>query len=104
MFRQSYEGLTRDQQLVFRLLGQLPGDHIETHNVAGLAGLSMAHADILLESLVDAHLLSPSTPGGYVIHELLHVYAAQLAGEVAPASADPGSTSTAPSVCRDTEY
>ncbi|MFI9819140.1 BTAD domain-containing putative transcriptional regulator [Streptomyces sp. NPDC052013] len=83
VFRQSYEGLTPSQQRVFRLLGRLPGDHIETHNVAGLAGLSLMHADTLLESLVDAHLLTTSTPGRYVVHELLHAYAVQLAGEAA---------------------
>ncbi|MET9801633.1 BTAD domain-containing putative transcriptional regulator [Streptomyces sp. NPDC006368] len=88
VFRQSYEGLSPGQQRVFRLLGGLPGDHIETHNVAGLAGLSPAHADILLESLVDAHLLSTSEPGRYVIHELLHAYATQLAGDAGAAPPD----------------
>jgi DNA-binding SARP family transcriptional activator len=90
VFRQSYEGLTPGQQRVFRLLGQLPGDHIETHIVAGLARVSLGYADTLLESLVDAHLLSTSTPGRYVIHELLHAYAVHLAGDAAAPSTDRG--------------
>lgn len=92
VFRQSYEGLTPGQQRIFRLLGQLPGDHIETHIVAGLARMSIVYADTLLESLVDAHLLGTSTPGRYVIHELLHAYAVQLAGDPAPPAADLGPT------------
>ncbi|GAA1928105.1 AfsR/SARP family transcriptional regulator [Streptantibioticus ferralitis] len=83
VFRQSYAGLSRGQQRIFRLLGQMPGDHIETRNVAGLARISLAQADTLLESLVDAHLLATSSPGRYVIHELLHAYAGQLAAETA---------------------
>ncbi|MFI6207970.1 BTAD domain-containing putative transcriptional regulator [Streptomyces sp. NPDC051041] len=94
VFRQSYLGLSRAQQHVFRLLGQLPGDHIETSTVAGLAGISLAQADALLESLVDAHLLGTSTPGRYVIHELLHAYAGQLAAETA--ATDLGMTPPAP--------
>ncbi|MGV9567159.1 BTAD domain-containing putative transcriptional regulator [Streptomyces sp. NPDC003480] len=90
VFRQSYLGLSRAQRHVFRLLGQLPVDHIETYTVAGLAGISLEQADALLESLVDAHLLGTSIPGRYVIHELLHAYAGQLAAET-PA-ADPGIT------------
>ncbi|MEU5547922.1 BTAD domain-containing putative transcriptional regulator [Streptomyces sioyaensis] len=83
VFRQSYDGLTRGQQRIFRLLGQLPGDHIETHTVAQLAGLSVPQTDHLLESLVDAHLLNASGPGRYRIHELLHMYALRLAGAIA---------------------
>ncbi|MEU0337011.1 BTAD domain-containing putative transcriptional regulator [Streptomyces sp. NPDC006193] len=84
-FRQSYLGLSRAQQGVFRLLGQLPVTHIETCTVAALAGISLDQADALLESLVDAHLLGTSVPGRYVIHELLHAYAGQLAAETAAA-------------------
>ncbi len=78
VFRQSYDGLTRSQQHIFRALGRLPSDDIETHKAARLAGLSAARADPLLESLVDAHLLQAAGPGRYRIHELLHAYAIRL--------------------------
>ncbi|MFD9210627.1 BTAD domain-containing putative transcriptional regulator [Streptomyces sioyaensis] len=78
VFRQSYDGLTQSQQHIFRVLGRLPSDGIETHNVARLAGLSAARVDHLLESLVDAHLLQAVLPGRYRIHELLHAYAIRL--------------------------
>lgn len=81
-FRQSYQGLAPEQRRVFRLLGQLPGDLIDVGNVAGLAGLPAVHTDLLLESLVDAHLLHAMAPGRYRMHELLHAYAAELAGEL----------------------
>ncbi|GAA1928190.1 hypothetical protein GCM10009753_72400 [Streptantibioticus ferralitis] len=80
VFRQSYEGLDAAQQRIFRLLGQVPADRIEARNMAALAGLSVVHTDRLLESLVDAHLLSASGPACYGIHGLIHAYAAQLAG------------------------
>ncbi|MFD7668592.1 BTAD domain-containing putative transcriptional regulator [Streptomyces sp. NPDC059788] len=85
VFHQAYRGLSRAQQHVFRLLGRLPGDHIGTHNVAGLAGISLSQADALLESLVDTHLLGTPAPGRYVIHELLHAYAVQIAADKATA-------------------
>lgn len=81
-FRQSYQGLAPEQRRVFRLLGQLPGDLIDVGNVAGLAGLPAVHTDLLLESLVDAHLLHAMAPGRYRMHELLHAYAAELAGDL----------------------
>ncbi|MFI6210324.1 BTAD domain-containing putative transcriptional regulator [Streptomyces sp. NPDC051041] len=81
VFRQSYEGLGTAQQQLFRLLGQVPADRIEPRTVAARAGLSVAHAERLLESLVDAHLLSATGPEPrYAIHELVHAFAAQLAG------------------------
>ncbi|MFD7666786.1 BTAD domain-containing putative transcriptional regulator [Streptomyces sp. NPDC059788] len=80
VFRQSYEGLGAAQQRVFRLLGQVPADRIEARAIAARAGLSTVHAEWLLESLVDAHLLRVSGTGRYDIHELVHTYAAQLAG------------------------
>lgn len=82
VFRQSYEGLDPLQQHVFRVLGQVPPDRIEARAVAAVAGLSQAHADRLLGSLVDAHLLSACGPTRYGIHELVHAYAAQLADAV----------------------
>ncbi|MEU0333640.1 BTAD domain-containing putative transcriptional regulator [Streptomyces sp. NPDC006193] len=83
VFRQSYEGLGAAQQDVFRLLARVPADRIEARTVAARCGLPVARAEQLLESLVDAHLLSASGPARYSIHELVHSFAAQLAGTVA---------------------
>ncbi|MFJ5531140.1 BTAD domain-containing putative transcriptional regulator [Streptomyces sp. NPDC093261] len=89
VFRQSYEGLGIAQQDVFRLLGQVPADRIEARTVAARSGLPVAHAERLLESLVDAHLLSACGPARYGIHELVHAFAAQLAGAMAETPPEP---------------
>ncbi|MEV8597868.1 BTAD domain-containing putative transcriptional regulator [Streptomyces sp. NPDC052012] len=89
VFRQSYRGLGEDQRHIFRLLGHVPAGAIDARVVAAIARLSVPHAERLLESLVDAHLLSASGPDRYAIHELLHSYAAQLAEEEPPLLAEP---------------
>ncbi|MDT0343942.1 AfsR/SARP family transcriptional regulator [Streptomyces litchfieldiae] len=93
-FRQVYDDLNTLQQYIFRLLGRLPSEHVETHSVSELSGLSGTHTDQLLESFVDAHLLSTSAPGRYRMHKLLRAYAARLAGEVNASARRSGSPLT----------
>ncbi|WP_188317068.1 AfsR/SARP family transcriptional regulator [Solihabitans fulvus] len=79
-FDLSYQHLDADQRRLFRLLGLHPGADIDLHAAAALAGLSLCHAEDLLEDLVDAHLLQQPAAGRYCLHELLRIYAADRCG------------------------
>lgn len=63
----------------FRLLGLLPFGHFGADAAAALLGTTPRHAEDLLETLADAHLVEPSTPGCYRLHDLLRSYARELA-------------------------
>jgi tetratricopeptide (TPR) repeat protein len=84
-FGLSYQHLTASRQRLFRLLGLVPGADIDRYAAAALADATPAHADRLLEDLVDAHLLEAPAPYRYRCHDLLRQYAARCAGaEPAP--------------------
>ncbi|GAA4049215.1 AfsR/SARP family transcriptional regulator [Nonomuraea soli] len=74
-FTLSYEQLGPDRQRMFRLLGLQPGRDLTADAAAALAGLSLDEAEIILEDLLDAHLLSQRVPGRYVLHDLLREHA-----------------------------
>jgi DNA-binding SARP family transcriptional activator len=63
----------------FRLLGLHPGSDVDPYAVAALAGTSLEDAHRRLEMLSRAHLLQSTGPGRYGMHDLLRVYAAELA-------------------------
>lgn len=65
---------------VFRLLGLHPGPDVDAHAVAALAGLPVASCKKLLRELVGASLLDEYLPGRYRIHDLLRLFARELAG------------------------
>src|SRR5205814_3579695 len=65
--------------LMFRLLGLHPGPDITATAAASLAGVPPAEARRLLHELTRAHLLTEPVAGRYALHDLLRVYAAELA-------------------------
>ncbi|MEV0456737.1 ATP-binding protein [Catellatospora methionotrophica] len=71
----------------FRQLGLHPGDTFEPHAVAALTGSSPATARKRLHALRRAHLLAESSGGRYRMHDLIRVYAAELAGGIPTAAA-----------------
>jgi DNA-binding SARP family transcriptional activator len=79
VFSWSYRHLDRDSARAFRLLGLHPDTYIEPHAGAALLGTTVAHARRLLMALARAHLIRPVGPARYAMHELLRVYAAELA-------------------------
>ncbi|GIG56909.1 SARP family transcriptional regulator [Longispora fulva] len=87
-FNLSYDALPADQRWLFRLLGLHPGADFEPHSVAALAGRTPDAAERLLERLADAHLLLRGTGDRYTFHDLLRVYAADRAADLAPADRD----------------
>jgi tetratricopeptide (TPR) repeat protein len=64
----------------FALLGVLDGPELSTPVVARLLDASHVRAEAALERLVDAQLLVPAlSPGRYRLHDLLRLYARELA-------------------------
>ncbi|WP_188316913.1 AfsR/SARP family transcriptional regulator [Solihabitans fulvus] len=70
-FALSYQHLDAPRQRMFRLLGLHPGPDWDSHLAAVLTETSPRQAELLLEDLVDAHLLQQAEPGRYRFHDLL---------------------------------
>jgi len=79
VFSWSYRHLDGDSARALRLLGLHPGIDIEPHAGAALMGTTVAQARRLLAALARAHLIRPVGPARYAMHDLLRVYAAELA-------------------------
>jgi DNA-binding SARP family transcriptional activator len=84
-FLLSYERLPADCQYVFRQLGRYPG-MFTCASAAALAGMSPADMDVVLEQLVDEHLLEQLDIGSYRLHVLLRQFAQSLAVPWEPVS------------------
>ncbi|MGW5655169.1 BTAD domain-containing putative transcriptional regulator [Streptomyces humi] len=82
VFSWSYGTLSPPAARMFRLLGVHPGPDISVAAAASLAGLPVEHAGRLLTALADSHLVTEYSRGRYVLHDLLRMYAAELAGTV----------------------
>lgn len=85
VFSWSYRNLPTEVARAFRLIGGYPGQHLDAYTMAALAGTDLADARALLHSLAGAHLVQPAGPNRYGTHDLLRAYAAELAGDDAPA-------------------
>ncbi|MEN3361354.1 MAG: hypothetical protein V7637_5336 [Mycobacteriales bacterium] len=82
VFSWSYRALSPAAARLFRLLGLHPGADIPAPAAAGLAGLPAAEARPLLAELTGAGLVAEPAPGRYALHDLLRVYAADLASRL----------------------
>ncbi|MGH3757841.1 tetratricopeptide repeat protein [Actinophytocola sp.] len=80
-FELSYQSLPPVAQRMFRLLGSHPGTDFTARSAAALAGLSVEEAGVVLETLLDEHLLQQRTAGRYRFHDLLRKYAGDLPDE-----------------------
>jgi DNA-binding SARP family transcriptional activator len=78
-FHLSYDGLEPAARRAFHLLALLDQPTVSTWLAAALLRVPPAGAERLLESLVDAQLLQAVTADRYRSHDLLRVYAAELA-------------------------
>ncbi|WP_329363317.1 AfsR/SARP family transcriptional regulator [Streptomyces sp. NBC_01483] len=79
VFSCSYHVLSPSVARLFRLLSLHPGPHIGVAAATALGGLPLQQTRLLLADLVRAHLLNEPTPGRYCYHDLLRVYATELA-------------------------
>ncbi|MGW7544404.1 tetratricopeptide repeat protein [Streptomyces sp. NPDC054770] len=85
VFSWSYARLAELPARLFRLLGLHPGPDTDAHAAAALAGESVAAVRRALDLLARAHLLNRTAAGRYGMHDLLRVYAAELAARHDPA-------------------
>lgn len=63
----------------FPLLGLIPGGDVGVATFAAVCGIDAVPAEDLLERLVDARLVDSVGPGRYGLHDLLRLYATELA-------------------------
>jgi AraC-like DNA-binding protein len=78
-FDLSYRGLPAPQRQLFRLLGLHPGPDFTAGAAAALAGSTVATAEMILEQLLDKHLLQQEVAGRYRFHDLLRDYVRDVA-------------------------
>lgn len=79
VFSWSYQALTPGAATLFRLLALPAGPDITVAAVASLLGSTRPPAARMLAELAQANLVAEPLPGRYVLHDLLRVYAADLA-------------------------
>lgn len=75
----SYEALPAETRRTFRLLGLHPGGDFDAYAAAALSGVDLDEARRRLALLSRAHLIEPTTPSRYTMHDLLRVYAVERA-------------------------
>ncbi|MGE5136301.1 MAG: ATP-binding protein [Gemmatimonadota bacterium] len=92
-FDLSYATLEPPAQRMFQLVGLHPGADLSEPAAASLAGASVGEARRLLADLASAHLVDEHVPGRFAVHDLLHLYARNLAGEEVSAADQRAATS-----------
>lgn len=83
-FELSYVALPVELRYAFRRLGLVPGSDFTPETTAALLEVDIARAEELLEHLTARNLLRRQASKRYFLHDLIRLYAAELA------SADPG--------------
>jgi tetratricopeptide (TPR) repeat protein len=79
VFSWSYYTLTQDAARLFRLLGLHPGPDISAPAAASLTALPPLQVRPMLAELARAHLIAEHVPGRYTFHDLLRIYAHEVA-------------------------
>lgn len=79
-FRQGFDTLPAAEARAFRLLGVMPFRSFALAPVTALLGLGMTEAERTLDVLCEAHMLEAPAPGEYRMHDLLRLFATELAG------------------------
>ncbi|MEU7484413.1 BTAD domain-containing putative transcriptional regulator [Streptomyces sp. NPDC042319] len=87
VFSWSYQRLPGEAARAFRLLALHPGPDWNTDATAALTGTTSEQAGLLLDRLARAHLIQPTGPHRYTMHDLLRAYAAELAATTDPPAA-----------------
>jgi DNA-binding SARP family transcriptional activator/tetratricopeptide (TPR) repeat protein len=78
-FRLSYDGLDAEQARMFRLLGLTPPGVLPVAALAALADSGLTATERCLEALTEVCLLEAPAPGQYRLHDLLRLFASELA-------------------------
>jgi DNA-binding SARP family transcriptional activator/tetratricopeptide (TPR) repeat protein len=79
-FRQGFDSLPAAQARAFCLLGTMPFRSFALAPVNALLGLSTAATERTLDALCEAHMLEAPAPDVYRMHDLLRLFATELAG------------------------
>jgi len=79
VFSWSYLHLPSETARAFRLLGLHPGPDLDPYAAAALTDASVEQTQHLLDLLARAHLVQPTGPGRFGMHDLLRGYAIYLA-------------------------
>ncbi|MEV0170005.1 BTAD domain-containing putative transcriptional regulator [Streptomyces sp. NPDC050803] len=79
VFSWSYRQLDPAVARVFRLFGVHPGHDTDAYAVAAMTGSGLRDSRRALDVLVRAHLVEQTPGSRYQLHDLLRVYAAELA-------------------------
>ncbi|MFE4337009.1 BTAD domain-containing putative transcriptional regulator [Streptomyces sp. NPDC056831] len=79
VFAASHRALTPSAGCLFSFLGLAQGPDLGLAAAASLAGLPPAQTRVLLTELEGAHILRQHRPGRYRMHDLVRLYAAELA-------------------------
>ena len=79
VFSWSVDALRPEAAALFTLLGHSPSAEIGLPAIASLTALTAGRARILLRDLENAHLVQQHAPGRYRMHDLVALYAADLA-------------------------
>jgi len=87
VFSWSYRHLPADAARAFRLAGLHLGPHFDAYAIAALTAVTATQARDVLALLARAHLVHPAGTGRHGMHDLLRVYAGQLAAEQDSAAA-----------------
>lgn len=84
VFSWSYQALSEPAARLFRLLGIHPGPDVSAAAVASLAGWPPGEVRAGLAELVSVSLVLAPVPGRYALHDLVRMYAAELADAADP--------------------
>ncbi|MFD8085045.1 BTAD domain-containing putative transcriptional regulator [Kitasatospora sp. NPDC059722] len=87
-FEWGYRQLTAEQADAFRVVAAVCRPDIGARAAAAVLGTGPRRAEDLLESLVDAGMLTAPRPGRYRYHDLLRVFALQITGPDGPDGAE----------------
>jgi DNA-binding SARP family transcriptional activator/tetratricopeptide (TPR) repeat protein len=80
----SYRALPGPVARVFRAVGSTPGPDVGPAAVASRAAVAVERVRPLLRDLVAAHLLDEPAPGRFSIHDLVRLYAVEVAARDEP--------------------
>jgi tetratricopeptide (TPR) repeat protein len=79
VFDSSHQALDVGAATVFGLLGLAVGPDLSVSAAASLTGLSTKHTRATLRTLENAHLVQQHRPGRYRMHDLVRLYATEVA-------------------------
>lgn len=82
-FRLSHDNLSEQARHAFRLCALHPAEDFGVPSTAALLGTDVASAEILLDELTDANMLLQYSAHRFRFHDLLRLYARQLADDIA---------------------